>query len=74
MCRKTVLSKGGNFSNLLAHIRVNHTKLKKTKETKRKKQQETGKTITIIESMNEPMLYTRHSKKWQKITDSVAFM
>ena len=76
-CVERLLSRGGNTSNLLAHIRVNHPKqhleLRKTKETKGKKQQETGKTITIIESMNKSVLYARHSKKWQQITDSVAF-
>ncbi|XP_019858606.1 PREDICTED: zinc finger BED domain-containing protein 1-like [Amphimedon queenslandica] len=76
ICSKIVISKGGNTSNLLSHIRIKHPeeyqRLKEEKKVKEKKK-ETGQNMTIVEALGKSSLYSRSSKKWQLITDTVTF-
>ncbi len=75
ICSKIVVSKGGNTSNLLSHIRSKHPEefQKLKEENKIKEKKKTDENVTIVEALNKSTLYTRGSKRWQQITDSVTF-
>ena len=66
LCKKTVL--GSNTSNLFAHQLI-----KKAKPSTKQKQPEERSTPTITESLMRAQPYARTSKKWQRLTESVAF-
>ena len=76
LCKKTVLSRGSNTSNLFAHLRANHPSthqlIKKAKPSTNQRPQERS-TPTITESLMRAQSYARTSKKWQRLTESVAF-
>lgn len=82
LCKKTVLSKGSNTSNLFTHLRTTHPKIhtqlktaKPLSTTTSSKQKEPAErtTMTIAESLMRAEPYPRSSKKWKQLTDSVAF-
>ena len=81
LCKSVVIAKGGNTSNLLAHLRVHHpsklaevrTAMKRVKHGSQEKliNGSKKKQLTLQDALKPK--YNRQSKKWQQLTDSVTF-
>ena len=83
-CRKQVIAKHGNTSNLLAHLQTNHptlhTQAKAAMEGKGKQPARkatpappTSSQQTLQESMTVRVAYERKSAKWKELTDAVTY-
>ena len=83
-CRKRVIAKHGNTSNLLAHLRTNHptlhTQAKAAMEGKGKQPARkatpappTSSQQTLQESITVRVAYERKSAKWKELTDAVTY-
>ena len=78
MCKKKVIAKGGNTSNLLSHVKIyhplEHVKLKKSVDASKRcgKDAESSKARNSLSAMlKSAQKYDCNSKKWQKLTDAV---
>lgn len=82
-CKKSVVAKGGNTSNMLSHLKVHHPILHaeareasaKSKAGKRKKSSSSDSLKqTTVQAYNafKPK-YSHQSKKWQQLTNSVTY-
>ena len=81
LCRKSVLARGGNTSNLVSHLKKHHpkehsivTKARKAKISQRSSDISEVKTkqVTLAEAVERTQHYFRSSKQLQEITNSVA--
>ena len=83
-CRKRVIAKHGNTSNLLAHLGTNypalHTQAKAAMEGKGKQPAckatpapPTSSQPTLQESMVMRVAYERKSARWKELTDAVSY-
>ena len=77
-CRRRVLAKYGNTSNLMSHLKINHPKLyedaMKTAKTSRSKSVpvSVGQS-TIEETIERTQKYERKGKRWKELTDSITY-
>ena len=83
-CRKRVLAKHGNTSNLLAHLRTNHpavhSQAKAAMDAKGKLPARkatpvpsTSSQLTLQKSMTIAQSYERKGAKWKELTDTVTY-
>ena len=83
-CRKQVLAKHGNTSNLLAHLRTSHpalhSKAKAAMDAKGKQPARkatpaptTSSQLTLQESITMAQAYERKGAKWKELTDAVTY-
>ena len=80
LCRKSVLARGGNTSNLVSHLKNHHpnehcTSIKggkgKTSEKSSDDSEPKTKQVTLKEAVERTQPYLRSSRRWQEITTSV---
>ena len=86
LCKKSVIAKGGNTSNMLSHLKCHHplqhsearaalaAKLKYKKQGQNKACSSDStqyKQMTVQEALKPR--YSQQSKKWQQLTDSVTY-
>ena len=83
-CRKRVLAKHGNTSNLLAHLQTNHpalhTQVKAAMDGKSKQPSRTATPApaassqpTLQETLTTAQAYERKGVKWKELTDTVTY-
>ena len=85
LCKKSVVAKGGNTSNMLSHLKVHHplqhnearaaaAKSKCIKQGQKlvASSDSTQYKQTTVQQALKPK-YSRQSKKWQQLTDSVTY-
>ena len=84
-CRRRVIARSGNTSNLLAHLKANHPKIyseaKESMSTKERPRPSTTQSrpstsatqATLIESLEKTQKYEKKGKKWKDLTDSVTY-
>ena len=78
-CRKHVMAKQGNTSNLLTHLRIYHSKLHSevkaamTKGSKPPAQTTLANQPTLAEAVENSQKYERKGKKWRDLTDAVTY-
>ena len=85
VCKKSVLARGGNTSNLVSHLKNNHPKehsvitaarkaksREKTDESEdQPKAKQVSKQVTLSQAVERTQPYLQSSKRWQQITNSV---
>ena len=80
-CRRKVLARNGNTSNLSSHLRANHAKLyAQLKDNTSRGQQKTATTSrssthqpTLSDSIDKSQEYDTKGKRWIELTDAVTF-
>ena len=78
-CRQTVLAKSGNTSNLMAHLRVNHSRIHSELQNAMKRKATASATpssssqCTLSESLERCQRYDRKGKKWIELTEAVTY-
>ena len=77
-CLRLVVVKHGNTSNLVAHLRVNHSRIHSELQDAMKKSStsEAGSPatqITLQASMEKYQEYDKKGKKWNELTDAVTY-
>ena len=85
LCKKSVVAKGGNTSNMLSHLKVHHplqhnearaaaAKSKCSKQGQKivASSDSTQYKQTTVQQALKPK-YSRQSKKWQQLTDSITY-
>ena len=78
MWKEASVSKGGNTSNLLTHLKRHHPKKYAELIQAQKKKSEKGSKVTEgqtkLKAVDQSVAkYGRGSKKWQELTDSVSY-
>ena len=79
LCQHPVSAKGGNTSNLFSHLKFKHPKEFSDIEKTRKSQHSMAeKKVSnnqpkIAESIKSSQKYSRSSKQWEKLTNSVTY-
>ena len=75
VCSKGVAAKGGNTSNLFAHLRKYHPlKYAECKSQKQTQSKSMPTQQTLEEAISSAEKYQRSSKRWQQLTDHVTYM
>ena len=82
-CRRRVLARNGNTSNLLAYLKANHAKIHSevkaamSNKVKTSVQKTTPTPVnsqpTLVESITKSQRYERRGKKWKELTDAVTY-
>ena len=79
-CQHSVVAKNGNTSNLISHLKVNHSRIYSEFQDAMKKNKASASTssdhvtqsqIKIQTSMEKCQLYEKKGKKWNELTASV---
>ena len=79
LCQHPVSAKGGNTSNLFSHLKFKHPKEFSDIEKTRKSQHSmvekkvSNNQPKIAESIKSSQKYSRSSKQWEKLTNSVTY-
>lgn len=77
MCSAPVSAKGGNTSNLFSHLENNHeteyanVSAGRSSNKKKNSRPRDPRQHTITEAVASRQMYSRSSKRWQQLTDSV---
>jgi len=81
ICQRGIMSKGGNTSNLMSHLKSNHPLAYSKLENSRKRKRESelseavkplNKQPTIASAMQKGVHYEKNSTRWKSLTDSVS--
>uniref|UniRef100_A0AAR2KWN2 BED-type domain-containing protein n=1 Tax=Pygocentrus nattereri TaxID=42514 RepID=A0AAR2KWN2_PYGNA len=80
ICKKQIMTKGGNTSNLFHHLRQKHPcqheesqKSREESPASKVSNANPGKQHSITASLESCTPYDRKSKRWKEMTESIAF-
>ena len=82
LCKKSIIARGGNTSNLISHLKTHHplkheefrklsAESQHSKATRGKK--DGRPQLSILDSIKATHKYERSGTKWQKMTDAVTY-
>ena len=81
-CRRRVVAKHGNTSNLLSHLRSNHSRLYSQAKDAMKAPRETASSCSSATPVGQPLLteciekgqkYDKKGKRWKELTQAVTY-
>ena len=78
-CRRRVMARHSNTSNLLSHLRTNHAKIHADVKAAMSAKGPARRTVvdvrqsTLAEAVANSQRYERKGKKWKELTDAITY-